>query len=170
MEHELAQELAKITLAIQDARREFQTLQEEKEQWLQERESENTERIKKALETSRATLEQTNEYAKEVEKLRQQTEAVVAELKEARTTMHGTRRDFAKQTQEVRAMIDNKTLELATFTASVGEEKMRLNGLLDHIKLERAQLRQEQEKINDDRAKLATAIKICQKPHETIIK
>ena len=168
MEHELAQELAKITLAIQDARREFQGVKDTKELYLQEREQEAVQRVTKALEAACGAIEQANEYAKEVERLRQEAECVVQELKDANVTMQAARRDFSRQTQDARDILDKKTTELEAFTASVAEEKMRINGLLDNVKLERVLLRAEQKKIDDDRAKLKTAIQIWQKQQETI--
>ncbi len=162
MEHELAQELAKITLAIQDARREFQGVVDEKDAFLLQREQEALQLVTQALETAREAVLETNSYALVVGKLRQEVERVVDELKAAHITMQRERRDFAQQTKEAREIIDKKVVELETFTASVQQEKSRINGLLNSVKMERQQLQREQKKIDDDRAKLTVALQVWQ--------
>jgi len=169
MDYDLAAELSKLSLAIQDARREFQALKDEKDLWLKERELEAIKCVTDALETAKDAVIEANGYAKEVERLRQEADNIVVELKNAHTTMQTERRDFAKQTSEARTIIDKKVIELTEFVATTQQEKMRINGLLDGVKLERQQLQREQQRINDDRAKLATAMKIWKTQRGTII-
>jgi hypothetical protein len=84
-----------------------------------------------------------------------------------RNALHEQRRNFEKRSLAVRLSLDTQGKETELFLQSAKEERIRLNGLIDSVKLARESLRVEQAKINDDRAKLATAMKIWQTQTET---
>lgn len=163
MEHELAQELARTSLAIQDARREFDTLKAEKDAWLVSREQEALQRVTDALENARNMVEETVEYAKVIEQLRQGAESMKTQIVEARMSLQEQRRQLDEQTKETRKSIDAKVAETAKFLDQAKIERVHLNGLLDSVKLERESLTIEQERITKDRQMLGVAIKELKK-------
>lgn len=163
MEHELAQELARTSLAIQDARREFDTLKAEKDAWLAKREQEALQRVTDALENAKEMVEETKSYASIVEQLRQGAEAMKVQIIEARTSLQEQRRQFDEQTRETRFSIDAKVAETVKFLEEAKIERMQLNGMLDSVKFERAALEKEQEKVTKDREMLGVAIKVLKK-------
>ena len=166
MEHDLAVEQAKLALAVQDARRELQSLVEEKDKFLADREEEAKASVLKGLKTVKDVLSETKQYTDAVESLRQEAERVVVELKEAQKTMQADHRTFLGQVREARSIIDNKTKELEESTTALHLNEMSVRGILKELELGRISLQVEQRKINDDRSKLATAMKIWQTQRE----
>lgn len=160
MEHELAQELARTSLAIQDARREFDTLKAEKDAWLVQREQDALQRVTDVLENAKEAVEETKSYAHIVEQLRQGAEAMKNQIIEARTSLQTQRHQFDEQTKKVRESIDVKAREAEEFLEKAKIERMRLDGLLDSVRLERTALQREQEKVTKDRQMLGIALKV----------
>ena len=116
MEHELAVEQAKLSLAIQELRRELSSLHDEKELFLQKCEREALQRVTEALKTAKGVVKETGEYVAIVETLRQEAEAIVDQIKVAKITMQEQRREFAKQTETTNKALDARVRSCGYFT------------------------------------------------------
>lgn len=157
----LAQELAKLSLAIQDSRREFAELQAEKEQFLVERELDANKRVEEALRLAKNAIKETEQYVELIGALTQSAESVTEQIVESKKRMQEDRRALNKKTEDARKLLDAKGRELELSVALMREEKMRLNGLIDTVRIEQAKLQDEQRKTDDKRKMLAVAIKVA---------
>jgi len=168
MDYPLAKEQAVLSLLIQEARREMESLKIEKELFLQEREGEAVARVVRALDEAKGMVEETKEYIEAVNKLRQEAENILSELKSSKEFMQEARRDFKNKSKETTELLSKRAVEMQEVTASIQLEKVRLNGLLESLRSERKMLADEQKKVDDDRGKLKAAMQIWQKQKETI--
>lgn len=168
MDHDLSKELAKLSLSIQESRREIDALKVEKELFLEEREKEATARVLAALEQSKDAIKQTEDYVELIGRLQDETEAVVHELQTAKSLMQKERREFQARIEEARTTLEAKGKELEVSINEMKREKTKLEGLVESVRGERAMLGNEQTKINDDRGKLHAAFQIWRKQNGTI--
>lgn len=169
MDYELAKEQAALALLIQESRREIEALKAEKDAFLKEREEDVLLRVVETLDRARGLIEETNGYAAILEAMRKEAENILSELQSSKVLLQEGRRDFKQRTEEIHTLLSSKAMEMEMLAASAREEKARLNGLLDSLRLERSALEKEQKKVDEDRGKLRAAFKVWQKQKETKI-
>lgn len=163
MDYNLAQEQTNLSLAIQDARRELNALQVEKESFLLEREKESTMRLKGALEQAQDMVKETNEYVAVVQQMVREAKRIAEEIKALRSSLQDERRSFNEQTEQARTQLDLKAKELQDFSATVRLEKEKLDGELLQIQMARSSLNEQQRSVDGKRKMLAYALQVAQK-------
>jgi hypothetical protein len=167
VDYDLAQEQVKLTLAIQDARRELQELQNDKEAFLLQREQETTERVTKALQAASDAVKETSGYVASVQQMVKEANHITEEVKILRTGLQEERRAFHARCEEAREQLDAKAKELDALSITIRLEKMKLDGEVAQVQMARSALSDEQKKVDDDRGKLRAAIQIWRKQSET---
>jgi len=166
MDHSFAQEQARLALAVQEGRRALDALKAEKEAFLKNREVEATDRIARVLEQAKEAVKETDEYFHIVEQMQKEATAITEQLVSAKYSMQEQRRDFEQKTTEARNILEKKTKELEQFVATTRLERVKLEGMLDRLGVERSLLKKEQKKIDDDRVKLKAAFNVWQRQNE----
>lgn len=169
MEHDLAQELAKLSLAIQEGRREFDELKAGTALYLEEREVAATNRVAIALERSRQAVEEINDHVRLIETLQNEMANIINEVKVAKVNLQEERRETQKRTEEIQKYLETKSSELVVEIEKIQQERMKLDGAIESMRMERGMLADEQKKIDDDRGKLRAAMMIWRKQNETTI-
>lgn len=161
MEIALAQELAKLSLAIQDGRRAFNELQAEKEAYLQEREGEALKRVQQALDNATAAIKQTDDYVKLIKKVSTAAISVISEVTVAKVALRAERERLKDETKIINEQLDTKNLELAAAMQGLNLERQRIEGLGLALGMRKDELDRQEVSVDHKRNMLSVAIKVA---------
>lgn len=167
MDYELAKELALVSAQIQDAYRELEDIKAQKGDFIEERTREVDERIRKALTDSKSLVTEANSYADDVRRLITIASELFSDLKARKVAFMEERRLYGDQVANLRDDIDEEIKSLGHMQGDIRKRKSELNGQIDEVTNLREMLRKEQLKVDDDRNKLAGALKVWRKQQET---
>lgn len=152
-----AQVLAEIGAKIAEGRAELANLESSKQEFLTDRASEATERIKRVLETSKELIGEIEKYHSELVGFRDQIGVLADDARELIQSIERWKKQFDETNAALLADIDKKLKENSEILLQIKANRALLEGEKEGIETKRAALRLDRIKINDEWAALERA-------------
>jgi len=166
-EFEAQQELAKLSLAIQEGRRELDGLRSLKEEFIEERSKEVNAAVYATLESCKSVLNEAKEAANAVVAMRIQAEECLNQAKDLKKAAKDTKEAKEEEIKDLLKTLEEDRESLKDQETVIIAERIRQTESLEGIKTLLAVIEKEKQSLRNERHKLAIANQVCQKQQET---
>lgn len=163
MEFDLAKEQARLSLAIQDARRSLDVLIAEKSSFLKEREEDAKKAVQDALALAKSTIEETNVHVKAMDTLVHDSVEIVSSISAVLVHIREERKSHIERTKELFSLLEAKQKELLETKIVLKSKEDELERTIKTIALEKKQIAEERQKITVEQERLRNARQLLDK-------